>query len=170
MIKFGLPGVPQKCLPGQMYGQAISLCHVCMKILSFNGKIDTIRDMVARKIDVVIPFKQAISYDQPDIVPAPGNPGVWVMNVPNPMVTGVPNALGYTVLESQLLEPSDIAPFGIFTRADSGTYQVGTSPLGGHDPSLNYVHIPEDAQNFINVILSKGIPPSFMPRLGECPP
>jgi len=150
-----------------MAGQPVQLCHVRMKAIFFRPRVATLSDIMVNCLDISVPFKRAISYDQPDIAPAEGNSGVWVVTLPNPMATGRPAALSYTSLQTQSLTPADVEPLGIYTREENGEIQVGTRPLGGHSPGLRYIHIPQPASAFVGIFQSR-IPPSISSALDQC--
>lgn len=166
-LKFGRVGAPRECVAGNMAGQPVQLCHVRMKVIFFRPTVSHLSDIMVNCLDVSVPFKRAISYDQPDIAPAEGNGGVWVVTLPNPMVTGRPAALSYTTVQTKSLIPADVEPLGIHTREENGEIQVGTYPLGGHSPGLRYIHIGQPASTFLALFRGR-IPRSISSALEQC--
>jgi hypothetical protein len=166
-LQFGRVGAPSECVAGDMAGQLVQLCHLRMKAIFFRPRVGNLSDIMVNCLDVSVPFKRAISYDQPDIAPAERDGGVWVVTLPNPMVTGRPATLSYTSVQAKSLTPADVEPLGIYTREENGEIQVGTRPLGGHSPGLRYIHIPEPANAFAGIFQSR-IPPSISSALDQC--
>ena len=106
-VRYGGGTVPTSCVPGKIGQQEVQACHVCTVFAQI--RLDGI---ALSRTEYAVPFKRAISYEQPDVAPIDNGAGVWVPVLPTgPMgTTQLPNS---TVLSSRMLQQSDLTPFGI---------------------------------------------------------
>ena len=132
-------GTPKSCQPGTMNGQDVRSCKVCGFFVIAQTSMFGIQRFFIRRADYDIPFKRAISYEQPDIAPA-GAGGVWTAAMPQPGSLGersVPSAPTSTEYD---LTPADMQRFGIsMGRGLSGGYNFSVQRPGyiGVIPNAN---------------------------------
>ncbi|MEO7179071.1 MAG: hypothetical protein ABIW83_09520 [Allosphingosinicella sp.] len=108
IIRLGSLGTPEDCNPGTMNGGLITLCKVCVTLLSAPKGNAQLQNVVFEMDRISLPFKRAISEDQPTIAPVDGKSGVWV---PQPL--GPSDPLVVSTLRKRTMELGDITPKGL---------------------------------------------------------
>jgi hypothetical protein len=132
-------GTPTSCQSGTLNGQDVRSCKVCGFFLIAQTGMFGIQRFFVRRANYDIPFKRAISYEQPDIAPT-GTGGVWAAAMPAPGALGqqsmptAPTSIEYD------LTPADMQRFGIsMGRGLSGGYNFSVQRPGyiGVIPNAN---------------------------------
>lgn len=70
-VWFGPVAAPRNCADGNMSGEPVRACEVCALVLRAAPSTHWMDefDLSVEKLTLFIPFKRAISYDQPDVTP-----------------------------------------------------------------------------------------------------
>lgn len=70
-------GTPKNCVEGQMSGQHVLSCEVCATFMLAQPLARRSEDVYVEKLTLFIPFKRAVSLQQPDVAPLDQSSGVW---------------------------------------------------------------------------------------------
>lgn len=139
-VWFGQTGTPHDCLDGNLNGQAVAVCKVCVNTVLFAPTITHLEDIRPAKLIITIPFKKALSYDNPGISPANGNAGVWVSAQQTGMSVGPGQAQPtvFTIDKNVFFQPEMAEAMGLHVAIINGGREVSPNPIdtGG------YFHIP----------------------------
>ena len=87
VIALGGAGQPQACQAGMVAQGQVQACKVCLVVVEVVPQEDNlgthgVNAIIAERGMADVAFKNAISYDQPDIAPT-GTGGVWVPSFPS---------------------------------------------------------------------------------------
>lgn len=110
-VWFGPVAAPRNCADGNMSGEPVRACEVCALVLRAAPSTHWMDefDLSVEKLTLFIPFKRAISYDQPDVTPVGNASGVWVPVFPQQQSLGEPTSLNFKREEAATLAASDLA-------------------------------------------------------------
>lgn len=157
IIRAGPVGVPKNCTPGTMNGQEVVSCSVCADFLLVTAfRITKLNQIVPMRVSLFIPFKRAISYDQPDVAPIDKSSGVWVGNFPSSNQFPVVEPPRYTVEARGAFSSDDIPSL-------NGT---SVSPDGFIGNSFMQTYVPRE-----DVLRALGNPQYYrliVQKVGSC--
>lgn len=163
-IWFGPFGEPTDCTDGQIDGVPVRSCKVCnthMQLMERKGPFGFerwIESAQVRRVNLHVPFKRAISYDQPDIAPEDGASGVWVLAMPPATALAPPPAPRFEVVGGRALSPDDPLPFDlVMSQNERGiSFAVRRERYTGIFPNsqklLEWLATPEMLDLYVRII------------------
>ena len=128
-------GTPRECQSGTKDGSPVRVCKFCARLLlvTFRDRaFPVVRGLSVTTANISLPFKRALSYDQPDIVPADGASGVWLAAI-NSRQPSQPLPFSSSDEEEVQVPSQEITKLGVFieqTTFGDGSYAVQSSQGG----------------------------------------
>lgn len=110
-------GTPKNCVEGKMSGQHVLSCEVCTTLMLAKPIARRSEDVYVEKLTIFIPFKRAVSLQQPDVAPLDQSSGVWVADFSS---TG--DQLPRNRIEQKSLLNSD--DYGVIGLTNNGEYFI----------------------------------------------
>lgn len=108
-------GTPTNCQDGQMDQSKVRACEVCVvvtRVLTQGHAPQSLKAVTVERDIFNIAFKRAISYDQPDVIPASEGQGVWVV-AKSPATGGPRPNLSYQAKETITLTVANLEQLGV---------------------------------------------------------
>lgn len=162
-VMAGPRGAPTECAGGMMNGQLVLSCKVCATIINAPPEVRSAYDVSIRMVNFLIPFKRAIGYDQPDVAPLDGAPGVWVANYPplDPSPFATRSNPPMEVVREAYFVPDDFQKVG-YIQLENGNFR----PM--HHQGYPIQHTALNGQRNIVAALGDNAHALMLERVGLC--